>query len=175
MTDSSDIELVESSLKGNKRAFGVLVERYHEAMYRTAYGIVKDMDLAKDVVQNSFIKSWEKLDTYKVEQKFFSWLYRIVVNESLNNERARKRHEELQNQFVNEETPYHRLSEAERKSALMKSIEELPSIYKTVIQLRHFEEMSYAEISELLNIDQKTVKSRLYTARMQLREKYFRR
>lgn len=175
MTDSSDLELVEHSLKGNKRAFGVLVERYHEPMFRAAYGIVNDMDLAKDVVQNGFIKSWEKLHTYKVEHKFYSWLYRIVINESLNKERTKKHHDELKNQVVDENTPYHQMSEAERRSALMQSIDELPTIYKTVLQLRHFEELSYADISELLDIDEKTVKSRLYTARMQLRDKYLKR
>ena len=175
MTDNSDLELVENCLNGNKKAFDVLVERYHEPMFRTAYGIVKDAELAKDIVQNGFIKSWEKLHTYKSEYKFYSWLYRIMINESLNKERQKKNHDELQNQVVDENTPYQQMSEAERKSALMRCIDELPSIYKVVIQLRHFEEMSYADISESLELDEKTVKSRLYTARMQLREKFLNR
>lgn len=175
MTDSSDLELVENCLNGNKKAFDVLVERYHEPMFRTVYGIVKDTELAKDIVQNGFIKSWEKLHTYKIEYKFYSWLYRIMINESLNKERGKRDYEEFQNQVVDENTPYQQMSEVERKSALMRCIDELQPIYKIVLQLRHFEEMSYADISETLEIDEKTVKSRLYTARTQLREKFFNR
>lgn len=175
MTNSSDPELVKICLDGNKKAFDILVERYHKPMYRTVYGIVKDAEQAKDIVQIGFIKSWENLYMYKDDYKFSSWLYRIMINESLNKERGKKFHDKLQNQAVDYHTPFHHMSEKENKLALKQSVEELPSIYKVVIQLRHFEEMSYAEISEALDIDVKTVKSRLYTARMQLREKLFNR
>lgn len=175
MTNSSDPELVKICLSGNKKAFDILVERYHVPMYRTVYGIVKDVEQAKDIVQIGFIKSWEKLHTYKADYKFSNWLYRIMINESLNNERRRKVHDKLQSEPIDSNTPFHQMSEKETKKALSKSIDELSSIYRVVIQLRHFEEMSYAEISETLGIDVKTVKSRLYTARMQLREKLYKR
>ena len=173
MEKASDTELVRSCLEGDKKAFDILVERYHQPMYRTVFGIVKDRERAKDIVQNGFIKSWENLTQFNEEYKFSSWLYRIMINESLNSERSKKHHDDLGNHAVNLHTPFHKMSEKETKRTLKECVEELPAIYRVVIQLRHFEEMSYADIAEALDIDAKTVKSRLYTARMQLREKLY--
>jgi RNA polymerase sigma-70 factor (ECF subfamily) len=90
MTDSSDQELVQLCLNGENKVFDVLVERYNVQMHRTACAIVNNVDLAKDITQNGFIKAWQKLDTYNSEYKFYSWLYRIIVNESLNFPSKRK-------------------------------------------------------------------------------------
>ncbi len=170
MADLSDQELVTMTLNGDNSAFDQLVMRYQLAMYRTALSIVQDADIAKDVTQNGFIKSWEKLHTYNVNYRFYSWLYRIIINESLNHNRGSKKMELLSSKHNHPETPHTKLEQKEGNQKLYASIEMLTSDQKIVIHLRHFEDLSYREIADILEIDEKTVKSRLYSARMKLRE-----
>lgn len=170
MAEASDNELVEKCLQGDNKAYGLLVKRYQLTMYRTALFIVKDTELAKDVTQNGFIKSWEKLRDFNPEYKFYSWLYRIIVNEALNKVRQIKNLESISNQSSDGDTPYKELIKKEENRQLYEAIESLPSEFSSVIYLRHFEELSYREIAEVLEIEEKTVKSRLYGARMKLRE-----
>lgn len=170
MSDSDDYTLIKQCLNGDHQAFGVLVKRYEQQMYRTAWGMVKNADTAKDITQAGFIKCWKNLHTYKPEYKFYSWLYRIMVNEALNHIRDRKQHASLSLHTSDGNNPYLKLLEEEEHKTLAKAIGSLSPDYRIVIQLRHFEELSYKEISEILDIEPKTVKSRLYTARMQLRD-----
>lgn len=173
MVNRSDVELVNQCLGGNNKAYDLLVKRYELQMYRTAFGIVKDPDLAKDVTQNGFLKSWEKLHSFNPNLKYYSWLYRIIVNEALNTVRRKKKFGKLTLMQSDEDNPQQKLMKKEQSNSLMKVIESLPVDYNIVLQLRHFEELSYQEISEILEIEIKTVKSRLYTARMHLREKLY--
>lgn len=173
MTGASDKELVDLCLQGNNRAFDVLVDRYQLTMYRTALSIVKDPAIAKDVTQNGFVKSWEKLDTYNANYKFYSWLYRIITNEALNKVRGDNKTKSLSPNQTDGETPFVKMIRKEENRQLYKAIDSLDRKFSSVIYLRHFEELSYAEIAEALEIEEKTVKSRLYGARMKLRERLF--
>jgi RNA polymerase sigma-70 factor, ECF subfamily len=173
MADRSDHELVKQCLDGDNKAFEILVQRYEMQMYRTAFGIVNDGNLAKDVTQAGFIKSWEKLQTFNPEYKFYSWLYRIIVNEALNRSRNKKKYEALSLYQPDSDTPYTQLLQKEENRMLSESINSLPADYRVVIQLRHFEELSYKEIADTLEIEVSTVKSRLYSARMMLRKKLY--
>jgi len=175
MTNSSDHELVKQCLNGDNKAFDILVRRYEVQMYRTAFGIVNDGDLAKDVTQAGFVKSWEKLRTFNPEYKFYSWLYRIIVNEALNRSRNHKKYEALSLYQPDGNTPYAQLLNKEENRMLLESVNSLPADYRVVIQLRHFEELSYKEIADALDIEVSTVKSRLYSARIMLREKLYNR
>tara|TARA_R100000963_G_C4642817_1_gene106502 strand:+ start:2146 stop:2667 length:522 start_codon:yes stop_codon:yes gene_type:complete len=170
MTEAEDNRLIEMSLRGDNSAFDVLVKRYELKMYRTALGIVKNKDAAKDVTQAGFIKCWRKLDTYNQAYKFYSWLYRIMVNEALNYVRDKKSHTKLRLHHSDGNNPYLMMLKKEESTSLAKAIGDLSVDYRVIIQLRHFEELSYQEIATVLNIEEKTVKSRLYTARMQLRD-----
>jgi len=170
MKDFNDNELVTLSLEGDEIAFGILVKRYEVQMYRTAKGIVLSYDAANDVTQRGFLKCWEKLDTFNSNHKFFSWLYRIIVNESLNYLRTVKNHTEITPDYTNEESPLNHLLKTELLQSLASSIDNLSEEHRIVIQLRHFEGLSYEEIADVLDINQKTVKSRLYAARMNLRD-----
>ncbi|MBO6585927.1 MAG: sigma-70 family RNA polymerase sigma factor [Gracilimonas sp.] len=171
MADVGDYDLIKRCLNGDNSAFDLLVKRYERQMYRTAWGIVKNSDTAKDITQTGFLKCWKKLHTYNPDFKFYSWLYRIMVNESLNHLRNKKTHSSLSLYHSSGENPYLKLLKKEENRILAKCIGELPTDYRVVIQLRHFEELSYKEIAGILDIEPKTVKSRLYTARIQLREK----
>lgn len=168
MKDQTDIQLVEKYLNGNEDAFELLVQRYQLPMYRTALGIVDRPAQAKDVTQKGFVKAWQNLDSFNTDYRFFSWLYRIVVNEALNHIRGSNKSVELSSTITNETTPHTRVVETEEKHQIKKAIEKLKPHYKVVIHLRHFEELSYKDIAEVLDIKVKTVKSRLYTARRNL-------
>lgn len=173
MAGVSDKELVKQCLHGNNKAFDELVDRYQLTMYRTALSVVKDPDIAKDVTQNGFIKSWEKLQSYNPKYKFYSWLYRIIMNEALNKVRDEKKTERISPDQSGGKTPFQKIIKREENRRLYQAIEELDRKFSSVIYLRHFEELSYKEISEILNIDENKVKSRLYGARMKLRESLF--
>lgn len=173
MAEGSDHNLVDQCLQGDNKAFNVLVNRYELKMYRTVLGIVNDSELAKDVTQAGFLKSWENLSTFNPKYKFYSWLYRIMINEALNMKRAEKKHTPLSIYRSEEDTPYQELAKKEENSLLLKAIESLPLDSTIVLYLRHFEELSYKEIADILEIETKTVKSRLYSARILLREKLF--
>lgn len=162
--------LINKCLIGENEAFDELVNHHQFAMYNTVFQIVGDGDDASDVTQAAFIKAWENLHTYKSEYRFFSWLYRIMVNEALNMVRSRRVHYELK--LVNEqaEPADSDLLVAEQNSDLTRAIDRLPTEYKAVIVMRHFEDLSYREMAGILDIDEITVKSRLYSARMKLRE-----
>ncbi|WP_234571808.1 RNA polymerase sigma factor [Rhodohalobacter sp. 614A] len=173
MVRASDNELVEQCLQGDNGAFNELVERYQLTMYRTALSIVKNPEVAKDVTQDGFIKSWEKLGTFDPEYKFYSWLYRIIVNEALNKVRQNQTFESISNQKTAGTTPFKQLVQKEENRQLYEAIESLSPEFSAVIFLRHFEELSYRDIAEVLEIEEKTVKSRLYGGRMKLRESLF--
>lgn len=170
MEGHTDIELVEMCAEGDNRAFEQLVDRYHLPMYRTALGITGNPDLAKDVTQNGFLKAWKNIDSFNTDYRFFSWLYRIIINESLNQVRDDKNHVHLDYPVADRENPYSQLVKMEEKLKIKKAIQCLSADYRVVIHLRHFEELSYRDIAEILDIKVKTVKSRLYTARSRLRE-----
>lgn len=170
MVGASDKELVDLCLQGNNKAFDVLVDRYQMPMYRVALSIVKNPEEAKDVTQNGFIKSWEKLRSFNPDHKFYSWLYRIITNEALNRVRGRDNLESISSQRSNEGTPFQQMIKKEENRQLYQAIEDLPAEFRSVIYLRHFEELSYKEIAEILDIRESLVKSRLYGARLKLRE-----
>jgi RNA polymerase sigma-70 factor, ECF subfamily len=171
MAEWTDHELVNQCLQGDNKAFDVLVKRYELQMFRTAFGIVNDAELAKDITQAGFIKSWENLRTFNPQYKFYSWLYRIMINEALNMKRRKKKHAALSVYRSDDDTPYQELEKKEENGTLLRAIESLPPDSTIVLYLRHFEELSYKEIAGILKIEVKTVKSRLYSARMLLREK----
>jgi len=90
--EATDAEIVEQCLAGQTQAFAVIVERYQKPLYNVAYRMLKDPHDAEDAAQCVFIRAYEKLGSYRSEFKFFSWIYRMAVNESLNRIRARRNH-----------------------------------------------------------------------------------
>lgn len=170
MGERSDQELISACLDGDSRAYGLLIARYQLPMYRTALAIVKDPDTARDIIQNGFIKTWEKLRSYNSDHRFYSWLYRIIINESLNHVRKNSKMELWKETDKDERTPFSIMAEKEEHQELYNAVAMLDKDHRLVIQLRHFEELGYQEIAEVLEIEENKVKSRLYSARMKLRE-----
>jgi RNA polymerase sigma-70 factor (ECF subfamily) len=171
MNEERDQRLVDACLKGNTKAFEEIVLNYQKPLYTAAYRIVEDQDEAEDVLQNAFIKAYENLGTYKKSYKLFSWLYRITLNEALNSLHGKKRFEGLSGDYQSgEKRGDEVVQENELSHALDSALRELKLDYRLVIILNHFHDRSYTEMSYILNIPVKTVKSRLFTARNMLRE-----
>lgn len=170
MNKDSDEYIIKKCLGGDFNAFRVIIEKYQLPLYRTALGITGIQQEAEDITQNTFLKAWEKLDTYDPEYKFFSWIYRICVNESLNSTRILNKVSSLEEEQTEDTTPHLELVKNEEHTLLKKAVDKLPEHYKTVIILRHFEELSYQEIADILQIKTETVKSRLFSARNLLKE-----
>jgi RNA polymerase sigma-70 factor (ECF subfamily) len=171
MTAHEDAELVYECLKGNSQAFEVLVDRYQKPVFNLAYRMSCDLDNAKDITQNVFIKAFERLRSYDSKFRFFSWIYRMALNESMNFVNHQNRFESISDHAVSPEKTPSECYESLRLSAkIQKALLSLSSEYRAVIVLRHFEGLSYSEISELAGIPEKKVKSRLFSARKLLGE-----
>jgi RNA polymerase sigma-70 factor (ECF subfamily) len=162
---------VERCLDGDLDAFGSLIERYQRPVFNTVLHMVGDAEDAREVCQQAFMKAFEHLASYDRERKFFSWMYRVAVNESINYLKARRPHESLSESLPHPRlNPAERFQELEEWTHLHEAIMNLDPNYRAVIILRHFVHFSYNEISDILSVPEKTVKSRLFTARQQLRE-----
>jgi RNA polymerase sigma-70 factor (ECF subfamily) len=168
MTEQDDVALVQQTLAGNLKAFEVVVDRYQKTVYNLAVNMVHDADDAEDIAQAVFVKAFEHLRSYNPKYRFFSWLYRIAMNESLN--------------FLRQRRPFGRMEEAKESDALSEEVEtseivrevndaltELSVEQRAVVVLKHLEGFSYVEIGQILNITEKKVKSRLFSARQVLR------
>jgi RNA polymerase sigma-70 factor (ECF subfamily) len=157
--------------KGDRRAFEQIVDRYEKKIFNMVYRMVNDYEDAMDITQTAFMKAYDKLDYYDPNYKLFSWLYRIAVNEAINFIRKRKRTVTLSYDPVSRgANPEETLARSEQAARLEQAITELKPDYRVVIVLRHFMDLTYGEISEILEIPLQTVKSRLFTGRQQLRD-----
>lgn len=170
--DEDDRELVERFRHGDRAAYAELVARYQGAVYNAAYWVVRRTEDASDVCQTAFLKAAERIDDYDPRYRFFSWLYRIALNEALNVARSQGREQELDDAAElesDEPGPDARLHAQQRARRLRGALMRLSANDRIVVTLRHFAELSYAEIADILDIEEKTVKSRLFEARQRLR------
>ncbi len=188
MTDryqtASDGELVRSAQAGENRAFDELVRRYQDKVYRLSYKILRHEDDAAEALQDAFLSAYRGLRNFKAESTFSTWLYRIATNASLMKYRKRRDgHISLdQPQGATEDSepiqladwsaqPPEELLTAETRQVMAEGIERLPEELRTVFVLRDIEELSNAEVAEVLDLSVAAVKSRLHRGRIQLRER----
>jgi RNA polymerase sigma-70 factor, ECF subfamily len=168
--DPDDLDLVRQSLEGQTEAFGMLVTRYQKVMYTVALRMLGNPEDARDATQDAFVKAYQHLATFDSRYRFYSWMYRILVNECLNVSRDRRSEEPLDPDAAGVGSPFDTALAAERVVQINMALEQLTPEYRAVVVLRHFAGQSYGEIAEALSIPEKTVKSRLYSARQQLGE-----
>jgi RNA polymerase sigma-70 factor (ECF subfamily) len=169
---NDEVVWVARCLRGDPSAFEAIVNRYQRVMFALALRMVGDYEDARDATQNAFIRAYERLDTYDPERRFFSWMYRIVVNECLNFRRARRPTEPL-DEGIEEPAdagPLRLAENGEQSARIDAALVKLPEDQRMVIVLRHFADLSYAEIGDILGVPEKTVKSRLFEARQRLGE-----
>jgi RNA polymerase sigma-70 factor (ECF subfamily) len=171
MDRDEEDDLLQRSLNGDGRAYGTLMGAYERVLYNVALRLVKDREDAKDLTQTVFIKAYQNLASFDRGRKFFSWIYRIMVNESLNFRERRRPADPLDEGMASSDRGPDREAEDRELSAIVeRGIAELTPDYRQVILLRHFAQLSYEEMGEALGIEEKTVKSRLFTARRLLGE-----
>ena len=172
MDNDTDQALLERYRKGDRAAFTELVIRYQRPIYNAAFWLLRRSEDASDITQTVFLRVAERLDDYDPKYKFFSWIYRIAVNESLNLMRRNGREEAL-DQDVELQGPEHsspewQVGEAEVSRRIHGALMRMATNDRMVLTLRHFSECSYQEIGQILDLDEKTVKSRLFEARHRL-------
>jgi RNA polymerase sigma-70 factor (ECF subfamily) len=166
--DAEDLASVTRCQAGDTAAFEVLVERYQRVLFTVALRMLGNYDAASDAAQNAFVKAYQKLATFDRSQRFFSWVYRILVNECLNARRDHHAHEPLAPDLAADDNPATLFEVEERRRCVQAAILALPLDYREVVVLKHFAQLSYEEIARTLGIPAKTVKSRLHTARVRL-------
>jgi RNA polymerase sigma-70 factor (ECF subfamily) len=172
MTEQEDLTLVQQCLEGNQNAFSALIAKHQKAVFNVALRMVKDYQDAQDLAQAVFVKAYERLGTFDARHKFFSWIYRMAVNESLNFIKRRRRFETLDESAeyaAAGQTPAEDYEENEMSRNIQNALMNLGIDHRAVIVLKHFENLSYEEIGYILDIPEKTVKSRLFTARQVLK------
>ena len=173
MERDHDQALVEGCRNGDRAAFAALVVRYQQPVYNAAYRVLGNAEDAADIAQAVFLKVAERLQEYDPRFKFFSWLYRIAINESLNLLRRNGREEPLDEEMdipgADNANPEWQLGEAQVSRRVQGALMRMRAEDRVMIALRHFSECSYREIAAILELDERTVKSRLYEARSRLR------
>ena len=187
-----DLALVASARTGDVHAFETLVNKYDRQIFRIAQHITQNREDAQDVVQDAFLKAYEKLDQFQGNSKFYTWLVRIAVNESLMRLRKRRTGKmvSIDDDIETDEgsvprdladwspNPEQNYGQAELNEILRKTIQGLPHGFRIVFVLRDVDGLSTEETAETLGLSVPAVKSRLLRARLQLRERlsrYFRK
>ncbi len=180
-----DVALVERVRGGDDAAYDTLVHKYERQVFRIAQHITQNREDAEDVMQDAFLKAYQKLDQFQGNSKFYTWLVRIAVNESLMRLRKRRSGKlvSIDEDIETDEgsvqrdladwapDPEQNYSQAELAEILRKTIQGLPPGFRIVFVLRDVEGLSTEEAAETLGLSVPAVKSRLLRARLQLRER----
>ena len=182
MTNLTDEQLVQIAVSENTDAFGEIVNRWERKIFALCYGMLNREDEARDAAQETFIAAYRNLGNFRGEAKVSSWLHRIAVNQCLTKKRRQKtRSETFLDDEKNEEDKFFVAPEGEAPSRsfendekirlVRQAVNSLPADLRQIIVMKEFEEMTFQEISDALEMPLSTVKSRLYTALKQLRMK----
>ncbi|MBN1908336.1 MAG: sigma-70 family RNA polymerase sigma factor [Pirellulales bacterium] len=175
---SDDGPLIEATLAGESAAFGQLVRKYQDRLYNTLAHLTGRPEDARDLVQDAFVQAFVKLETFKRQSGFYTWLYRIAFNLAATTLRRRRRTVSVeaaressgQEPIEPGEGPHQRLEQDERCRQVQEAIAQLGDEYRSVLVLREMEGCSYERIAEILDLPVGTVRSRLHRARAQLRD-----
>lgn len=179
-----EAQVITEALKGNQKAYESLTERHRQAIYHIIFKIVRNSETAHDLVQETFMKAFSSLSSYRSEYRFSTWLYKIAANCSIDFLRKKRINalsldQEIQTRdgTVGIEVPdnsFNPEAELERKQqrySIEEAIASLPDKYREVIIYRHKDDKSYEEIADLLSIPVGTVKARIFRARELLKKK----
>ena len=180
----NDDELVGQVLAGDGRAFGEIVRHHEDRLYNTIYRLVGSAEDARDLLQDTFVKAYENLETFRGGSSLYTWLFRIAVNTSLSHRRRRK-WVQMSVPAGNDDDPNpgnavadtatvdpaDGLVTAETETLVQEAINGLDDEHRTVVVLRDIQHCDYRQIAEILEVPPGTVKSRLHRARMMLRDK----
>lgn len=169
--EEPDLLWIARCLEGDLDAFGNLVERYQKPVFNVILRMVGNYEDASEIAQQVFLKAFENLPRFGRDRRFFSWIYRIAINESINHLHGRRPLEPIDPEIASPVPgPEDQAVAAERTEALQRAIAGLKPEYRAAVILRHLLHCSYHEAAEILDVPEKTLKSRLFTARTLLRD-----
>lgn len=169
MESRSDKQLVQQILDGDREAFTFLVERYGKQIYSLTYRLTNDPQEAQDLGQEAFVRIYQMLDRYDPGRPFFSWMYKVAVNQCYSVLRRRREEhtplEEVEHLVSDREgpgQPEQYVQTRENQRTVQEALARLPEPYRMPLVLRYLEEMSYREISQALEISESAVESRIH-------------
>lgn len=166
---AQDAELVRRCLDGETEAFGILVDNYQKALFNGCLRMVGSAEDAQDIVQTVFLKAYQKLPEFNPRYRFFSWIYKMMVNESINLIRSRKPIASDEEPLVaTSPSPEAALAEQRRDDEIQNALMAIREDYRAILVLKYFGDLSYNELSFVFDLPEKTVKSRLYSARQKM-------
>ena len=176
-----DLSLVRRAKKGDYRAFDLLVLKYQSRVIATAFKFVKEKQLAEDIAQEAFIKSYKSIDSFREESSFYTWVYRITVNTAKNYLVSSKRRDEIvisdlsqDDSFYPEkldvDSPQEILKASELRDLIFETLSSLGEETRTALSLREFDGLSYEQIAEVVQCPVGTVRSRIFRGREMIEE-----
>jgi RNA polymerase sigma-70 factor (ECF subfamily) len=177
-----DLTLVERARQEDGTAYDVLIRRYHERIYATVYHMTANHEDANDLTQETFIKGYRALKTFKGDSSFYTWIYRIAVNKTINFLKQRKNRVQMSLNdidfnaehdpdlvaLISEKTPRRALNLTELQEKLNAALLKLSESHRLVVTLHDVQGLSHEEIGKIMNCNVGTVRSRLFYARQQL-------
>ena len=182
VTQTDETLLVRRAQRGELSAYDELVRRYQERIYATVYHMTANHEDASDLAQEAFIKAYRALKTFKGDSSFFTWVYRIAINKTINFLKQRKRRSQMSLNdldfnaehdpdlvaLVSEKTPRRDLNLCELQEKLNEAMQKLSHTHRLVVTLHDIQGLSHDEISKIMDCNTGTVRSRLFYARQQL-------
>lgn len=179
--NGDDHRLIAQSVAGDTGAFSVLVTRYQDRLYNTVFRLVGNAEDARDVVQEAFLSAYQSLDSFKGGSLFFTWLYRIAINNAISMKRRQRAVLRLTAGLESgmrsepadpsqDAQPGRALEMAEDERRVHQGLARLSAEHRTVLVLKDMEGRKYEDIAELLEVPIGTVRSRLHRARLELRD-----
>ena len=172
MDKDREIALIRDCQHGDRKALDSLVRHFEKPVYNAAYRMLGNREEAADVTQTAFMKLFENISRFDPDYRLFSWIYRIALNEAISQLGRRKKLEPLEEPPYPDGDPLHDcLAASQLETSVQAILMELHEDHRTVIVLHYFTECSYRQIGEILALPEKTVKSRLFSARQQLKDR----
>jgi RNA polymerase sigma-70 factor (ECF subfamily) len=184
--EHDDAELLQRGRAGDRDALRQLYERYHRRVLAVVVGMVRNPEDAREIVQDTFVRAFRSLDSFKGDSSFYTWLYRIAVNRAIDLQRRGSKFQSTEfdetigmgddasatsGSVATSEDPFHAVRNRELARKISEAIESLTPDHRAVILLREIEGLSYEEISEVMDCSLGTVMSRLHYARKKLQAK----
>jgi RNA polymerase sigma-70 factor (ECF subfamily) len=179
--NESDEELVRRAQQDDERAFGELVRRYESKVYSLALKMLRNPEDAEDVLQDTFLRAYRGIKSFQGNSTFSTWIYRITANSALMRLRKRQLPTVSIDDADERETPINiadwapgpveQMLNQETQNAMAEAIESLPAEFRQVFVLRDLEELSNAEVADILDLSVAAVKSRLHRARLKIRNR----
>ena len=182
MDQQTDQQLIETTLKGDSRAFDLLVQRYQDRLVHSLEHALSSREDALDIAQQAFLLAWQKLASYRGDSSFYSWLYRIAFNAAASHFRRPVvpagsldlLHDVAGIELADEKTvagPAHEMEQAEEIFQVRRALQQLPEEFRHPLRLREIDGFSYEQIADILSIPTGTVRSRIFRARQELMER----